>query len=92
MDKETIERLHKSGLMPDWAYYQQNGKSPIENLQEQHKKIMDKYRRKKEIDRELEIYKARRKAEIDAELEKQIETEVAPEIEKAIDNLFKGWQ
>lgn len=92
MDKKTIERLHGSGLMPDITYYQINDKSPTENLQEQHKKIMDKYRRKKEIDRELEIYKARRKAEIDAELEKQIESKIAPEIEKAIDNLFKGWQ
>lgn len=34
MTEETIEYLHKKGSMPDWAYYQQNGKSPEENYRE----------------------------------------------------------
>ena len=92
MDIEEIERLHNAGQMPDWIYYQINGKSATENLLEQHKKIMEKYKKKKEIDQELEIYKARRKAEIDQELELQIENEITPKIESIIDDLFKDWQ
>ena len=34
MDKERIEYLHRTGQMPDWYYYQINGKSAFENLQE----------------------------------------------------------
>ncbi len=30
--KEEIEYYHDKGLMPDWAYYQQNGKSIQENF------------------------------------------------------------
>ncbi len=29
--KEMIEYLHDTGKMPDWVYYQQNGKSLQEN-------------------------------------------------------------
>ena len=88
MDIETIERLHNSGKMPDWIYYQMNGKSAWENYVEQFNKIS----KKNQIDWELEIYKAKRKAEIEAELEKQIEEQVAPEIEKALDKLFADWR
>lgn len=31
MDKEMIEYYHNNGLMPDWWYYQVNGKSATEN-------------------------------------------------------------
>lgn len=92
MDIEEIERLHKTGKMPDWYYYQVNGKSATENLWEQHQKMIDKIKKREQIDRELEIYKARRKAEIDAELEKQIENEITPKIESVIDDLFKDWK
>lgn len=88
MDLEEIEKLHNSGKMPDWYYYQVNGKSAWENYAEQFNKIS----KKKQIERELEIYKAKRKAEIDAELEKQIEEKAAPEIEKVLDKLLADWQ
>ena len=39
--KEQIEWLHDNGLMPDWAYYQQNGKTAQENWNEQHRMIME---------------------------------------------------
>lgn len=92
MDLEEIERLHNSGKMPDWYYYQVNGKSAWENYAEQFNKIS----KKNQIERELEIYKAKRKAEIEAELEaeleKQIEEKAAPEIEKVLDKLLADWQ
>lgn len=31
MNKREIEYYHNSGKMPDWAYYQVNGKSAEEN-------------------------------------------------------------
>ncbi len=31
MTKEEIEYYHNSGLMPDWVYYQVNGKTAQEN-------------------------------------------------------------
>lgn len=35
MERSMIEWLWKAGKMPDWAYYQQNGKTATENWQEQ---------------------------------------------------------
>ena len=40
--QEQIEWLHDHGKMPDWAYYQQNDKSPTMNLFEQTKKIKER--------------------------------------------------
>ena len=48
--KEMLEYLHDSGQMPDWAYYQQNGKSAGENLREQ----LMKEQRKRELQRQQE--------------------------------------
>lgn len=39
---EQIEQLHNSGRMPDRYYYQQNGKTAVENINEQRQKIYDK--------------------------------------------------
>lgn len=80
LDKKQIEHLHNAGSMPDRYYYQHNGKTESEN----YKTI----KRKKQIDKELEFYKSRRKAEID----KQIEEELTPQIEKALDDLLKEWE
>lgn len=92
MTIEEIERLHKTGKMPDWIYYAQNGKSPTQNWWEQRQKVIDKIKGKEQIDKELEIYKARRKAEIDNEIDQQIEDELTPKIEKVIDSLLSDWQ
>ena len=34
MDKEQVELYHNLGLMPDWVYYQLNGKSANENYRD----------------------------------------------------------
>lgn len=43
---EQIENLHDTGKMPDWIYYQQNGKSLSENYfrikNEMHRKWREK--------------------------------------------------
>lgn len=88
MDKKEIERLHNAGKIPDRYYNQMNGKSMTENLFKQRKKSKERYQKKKQIDREMEIYKARRKAEI----EQQINDEITPMIEKALDEILKDWE
>lgn len=81
-DTELIENLHKRRLIPDWAYYQLNGKDAAENYRQ--------IQLERQAEKELEEYMARRRAEIDAEIEKQVEKEVKPKIEKALSDLFKG--
>lgn len=53
MTKEEIEYYHNSGLMPDWIYYQVNGKTAEENyrviLMKRNKEYRDLI-----VDRELE--------------------------------------
>ena len=37
-DSQIVELLHDMGKMPDWAYYQLNGKSAQENYADQKRK------------------------------------------------------
>lgn len=53
MTKEEIEYYHNSGLMPDWIYYQVNGKTAEENYRDISMKRNKEYR-DLIIDRELE--------------------------------------
>ena len=76
---EQIEWLHNNGWMPDWAYYQQNGKSAQANFAEQQRKIMEMERQREE--------EARRQAE-----EKEREKKLDKALEKALDDLLKGFK
>ena len=38
---EYMKYARRRGLVPDWAWYQLNGKSAQENWIEQHQKILD---------------------------------------------------
>ena len=84
---EEIEWLHDNGWMPDWAYYQQNGKSAQANFSEQQRKIMEMERQREE--------EARRQAE-EKEMEKKVEAEIEKKLdkalEKALDDLLKGFK
>ena len=48
MNQSEMNRLHDSGKMPSWAYYQQNGKSAQENYNEQRQIILRGYKKKKD--------------------------------------------
>lgn len=74
--QEMIEKLHREGKMPDWAYYQQNGKSAQENWEEQHRKIMEWLHEQ----------------EAQKQLEKDIEKQVYDAVEKALDELLKDFK
>ena len=40
LSQEQIEYLHSIGKMPDWVYYQINGKSAVENYNQQKKDLV----------------------------------------------------
>ena len=84
MDLAMIEYYHDRGLMPDWIYYQQNGKSAQENLKMQHNKMREQF------------LAAQRKKEEEAALEKHISELVEKELEKCLDislnDLFKDFK
>lgn len=89
---EQIEWLHDHGKMPDWAYYQQNGKSATMNLYEQTKKfkervLKEEQERQEEAKRKAEEMKLEK--EIEKKLEKQIETQLEEAVQKALENLLK---
>lgn len=80
---EEIERLHNAGKMPDWAYYQQNGKSATLNLHEQTEKF-------KEYLDQLE-YKRKEKKE-EADQKKNLEKEIYKTIDEALKDVLGGLQ
>lgn len=88
---EQIEWLHDNGKMPDWAYYQQNGKTAQQNWEAQHRKIMEKYRQREAEERRKAEEKALEK-KLEADLEKQIEQKLEKALEKALDDLLKGFK
>ena len=51
---EQIESLHNAGLMSDWAYYQQNGKSLQENFIEIERKFHEKLRMRAQMEAEIQ--------------------------------------
>ena len=84
MDKQLLEYYHDSGLMPDWAYYQQNGKSAQENFAEQHRKMQKQFeerRRQEQQDAALEKY-----------VNKMVEEQLEDCLEKALGNLLKDFK
>ena len=88
---QEIEWLHDNGKMPDWAYFQQNGKTAQQNYVEATRRAREKILKHYE-EQQAE---ARRKAEekkLEAELEKKIEKQLEQAIEKALDDLLKGFK
>lgn len=76
MNKEYIEYLHNSGKMPDRYYNQLNGKSAQENYNAY------KIKQRKQI--------AERR-EQQAEINAQIEQDLPPLVEKALSEIFAGF-
>ena len=87
---EQIEWLHDNGKMPDWAYFQQNGKTAQQNYVEATRRAKEKILKQYE-EQQAE---ARRKAEekkLEAELEKKLEKQLEKTLEKALDELLKDF-
>lgn len=83
---EQIEYLHDTGKMPDWIYYQMNGKSLQENY--------DTIRRKRDKEALEYLQERNRKQQQEKEqreLEAEIEKKAEKAIEKALDELLKDF-
>lgn len=90
--QEQIEWLHDNGKMPDWAYYQQNGKSAQQNYVEATRKARERilknyYEQQEEAKRKAEEKKLEK--ELEKKLGKQIEIQLDEALQKALDNLLK---
>ena len=69
---EQVESFHNQGVMPDWIYYQLNGKSLQENYQDVIHKMQQDFRKKQQ--EELQ--------------NQEIEKEVSEYVEKSLDNIL----
>ena len=79
MEKEMIEYYHNRGLMPDWWYYQVNGKSAEENY-------IDMVNR-----RSLKFRDEMLREEEKKELEKELEVKLEETLEKVLNDLLKDF-
>ena len=79
MDKQMIEYYHDIGLMPDWWYYQVNGKSATENYLD----IVSK--------RERQLSEEMLREQEKKELEKELETKLEETLEKVLNDLLKDF-
>lgn len=77
--------------MPDWAYYQQNGKSPTMNLYEQTKKFKDEAIARLNAQEEAKRKEAEEK-KMEKELEKQLEKKLGEALDKALADLLKDFK
>lgn len=84
---EQIDWLWRNGKMPDWVYFQTNGKSAQENYilatERAKQRIIDNYNRKQEETRRKEESKKQEK-----QLEKDIEKQLEQSLEKVLGNLL----
>lgn len=85
--KEQIEWLWRNGKMPDWAYFQQNGKTAQENYvlatERAKQRILDIYNQRQEEARRKEDKKKQ-----EAEAQKQIEKQLENAVEKALQDIL----
>ena len=75
LTQKEIEYLHDIGKMPDWYYYQVNGKSFQENYISIHRQRQQEYKK-------LLVERQQQK-----ELEKELDTAIGKALEKALNKL-----
>ena len=74
MTQEEIEYYYNTGKMPDFVYYQINGKSQQQNYLEQRKKILDR----------IDIRKSNKV------LENQLEDCISINLEELLSNIIQN--
>lgn len=82
--QQEIEYYHDRGLMPDWAYYQQNGKSAQENYIAQTRKIKDAAMER--------IREQQQQEALEKYVTKMVEDKLEDTLEKVLDDLLKGFK
>ena len=78
---EQADYYHDRGMMPDWAWEQQNGRSPQWNWEYQHRKMYE----------ELEAREAaKRRAEAKKEIERQLLEAIAMTMEQGSEMMVEA--
>ena len=77
-----IEYYHNKGQMPDWIYYQLSDKPSWMKLEEQHRRMYENIKAREE---------AKKAREAEKQLDKDIQDKVENTLEKALDDLLKGF-
>lgn len=72
--KEEIEYYHNVGLMPDWAYYQQNEASAQENYNRQKRESRNRFRSQQQ----------------ERQQEREIERQIEDNVEEILENLLQN--
>ena len=83
---EQAEYYHSIGKMPDWIYYQLNGKTAQENYNVFHRRQAERFHQQQEERRRKDA----EKAALD-DFEKKIEAQAEKAVEKALDDLLKDF-
>ena len=77
-----LEYYHNKGQMPDWIYYQLSDKPAWMKLEEQHRRLYENIKAREE---------AKKAREAEKQLDKDIQDKVETTLEKALDDLLKGF-
>ena len=88
---EQIEWLHDNGKMPDWAYFQQNGKTAQQNYTEATRRAKEKILKRYE-EQQAEARRKAEEKELEKKLEAELEKKLEKTLEKALDDLLKGFK
>lgn len=89
--QEQIEWLHDNGKMPDWAYFQQNGKTAQQNYVEATRRAKERILRLYE-EQQAKARKKEEEKKLEAELAKNVEKQVEQALEKALADLLKDFK
>ena len=81
---EQAEYYHSIGKMPDWIYYQLNGKTAQENYNDFHRRQAERFHQQQEERRRKDT----EKAALD-DFEKKIEAQAEKAVEKARKSLLE---
>ena len=54
-DPKMVEFYHDQGKMPDWIYYQLNGKSAMENYIDQKRKMQKRFEERENLNPNVHI-------------------------------------
>ena len=85
LSAEMIDYLHNEGRLPEWAYYQINGKTAGENYREQKKQINKLF---EDTEKGIKAFKERREKEVEDEVIAQAEKELPQIIQSVLDDLL----
>jgi hypothetical protein len=82
MNKDLLETYRSMGNMPDWIYYQLNGKSAQENFVETMRKNQEEYKRN--------LREQQQEEALNKYIDKLLEDKLDKALDKALDDCFRN--